>query len=164
MAIPWLREQVAQWHGLHPTNKFSSILKQSDPAYSSFREQPLGWSFFSNHTEALLGIILPGTGQGSLTEHHHKQERWLYVRVWAWFWSILVYWYRWNWCYFHGSYFCGLCLSYFLGQSHSQILNFSFSWKYLQNGYSLITLQSSLPSAVIRNWGVDCKAWGDSFV
>lgn len=78
--------------------------------------------FVSNPTEALLGETLFGTGQGDLTEHCHKQKRWSYAIVWVWSWSFLVCWYRWSWWYFHSSYLRGLWLSYFLGQSHTQIL------------------------------------------
>lgn len=46
---------MAQWHGLHPSRKFSSFLKQIDPAYSSFREQLLGWSFFQTTLKLCLG-------------------------------------------------------------------------------------------------------------
>lgn len=63
MAIPWLREQVAQWHGLHPTHKFSSFLKQSESAYSSFREQRLGWSFCKKTLKLCWGKHYLGQGK-----------------------------------------------------------------------------------------------------
>lgn len=63
MGIPWLREQVEQWHGLHPTHKFSRFLKQSDPAYSSFREQSLEWSFFQTTLKLCLGNHYLGQGK-----------------------------------------------------------------------------------------------------
>lgn len=63
MAVPWLRERVAQWHGWYPTHKFSSFLKQSDPAYSSFSEEPLGWSFFQTTLKLCLRKHYLGQGK-----------------------------------------------------------------------------------------------------
>lgn len=71
----WLREQVEQ------PGMVCSLCPNSFPSQNRVTSLTVppgnspGLVFASNHTQALLGEMLFGTGQGNAMEHPHKQNR-----------------------------------------------------------------------------------------
>lgn len=156
LAIPWLREQVTQ----------PGMLCSWWPCSQGFLGRASVLVLASNCAQALLGEMLFERGQGYAMEHPHKTNERSYASAWAWPWSVLVGWCRSSWWFFHikdvvlSSYaVCGQVIS--RDRVILTVLVLVSPQNGLWSGCSLITLQRSLPSAILRNRGLYCKSWSD---